>query len=275
MDDYLLGDSPQELKRLTLQARPLRPITARLLSESGLAKGMRVLDLGCGPGDVAILAATIVGSSGEVVGIDCSEEAVALATYRASLSGLQQIKFQTCDIYDFLDISLFDFVIGRYVMVHQADPTAFLRKSASLVRPGGVLALHEVLLSEPLMDSSPKLPLLSDAGRWILTALQAGMPNHSCAERMIEHFFEAGLPQPQLSCERPIGGGEDSLLYGWTSETLKSIFPHLIRMGLVSPETEDLNTFERRLKEQALSARSQILGPTQITAWVKLESNND
>ncbi|RMO78220.1 methyltransferase domain-containing protein [Pseudomonas syringae group genomosp. 3] len=275
MNDYLLGHSPQELERLTLQARALQPTTARLLSESGLEKGMRVLDLGCGPGDVAILAATMVGTSGEIVGIDRSEEAVALATYRASLSGLQQIRFQTCDIYDFSDKCPFDFVIGRYVMVHQADPTAFLRKSASLVRPGGVLALHEVLLSEPLIESSPKLPLLSDAAKWILAALQAGIPNHSCAERMIEHFFEAGLPQPKLSCERPTGGGEDSLLYGWTSETLKSIFPHLIRMGLVSPKTEHLDTFESRLREQALRARAQILGPTQITAWVKLESSDD
>jgi ubiquinone/menaquinone biosynthesis C-methylase UbiE len=50
--EYILGHSPDELRRLMLQADVLRPITERLLKEAGLKPGMRVLDLGCGAGDV-------------------------------------------------------------------------------------------------------------------------------------------------------------------------------------------------------------------------------
>jgi ubiquinone/menaquinone biosynthesis C-methylase UbiE len=67
---YVLGHSAQELQRLTLQARLLAPITRRLLLAAGVASGMRVLDVGSGMGDVAFLAAELVGPAGHVVGAD-------------------------------------------------------------------------------------------------------------------------------------------------------------------------------------------------------------
>ena len=59
--DYILGYSDHEHERLLLQGRILRPYTERFLHAAGLAAGMRVLDVGCGLGDVALLAADIVG----------------------------------------------------------------------------------------------------------------------------------------------------------------------------------------------------------------------
>ena len=53
---YVLGHAPEELRRLILQAVILRPVTARLLHDAEIAPGMRVLDLGCGVGDVTMLA---------------------------------------------------------------------------------------------------------------------------------------------------------------------------------------------------------------------------
>jgi ubiquinone/menaquinone biosynthesis C-methylase UbiE len=76
---YFLGSTPAELKRLRFQATILRPITERLLREAGIKEGMRVLDLGCGPGDVSFLAAEIVGPSGSVLGIDQAPEAIGAA----------------------------------------------------------------------------------------------------------------------------------------------------------------------------------------------------
>ena len=60
-DDYLLGWSEQEVTRLIWQGELFRPFTRRLLEEAGLKPGMRVLDLGSGAGDVAMLAAELVG----------------------------------------------------------------------------------------------------------------------------------------------------------------------------------------------------------------------
>src|SRR5262245_50662341 len=58
---YVLGHSESEIHRLMRQAGLLSPITARLMRDAGLSRDMRVLDVGTGTGDVAILAADIVG----------------------------------------------------------------------------------------------------------------------------------------------------------------------------------------------------------------------
>jgi ubiquinone/menaquinone biosynthesis C-methylase UbiE len=58
--EYNFGYSEREIRRLMRQATILRPITERLLRAAGAGTGMRVLDLGCGAGDVSMLAAELV-----------------------------------------------------------------------------------------------------------------------------------------------------------------------------------------------------------------------
>jgi len=65
--DYLLGSSDREHERLIRQAVRIAPLTERFLREAGTGPGQRVLDVGSGVGDVAMLAARLVGSAEEVV----------------------------------------------------------------------------------------------------------------------------------------------------------------------------------------------------------------
>ena len=71
---YVLGHDAAEQQRLEQQGTNLQSLTRRLLRGAGLVPGMRVLDVGCGAGDVTLIAAELVGSSGMVVGIDRSAE---------------------------------------------------------------------------------------------------------------------------------------------------------------------------------------------------------
>ena len=77
--EYELGHSDRELKRLRLQAQLVDPITRQFFHAAGLERGMRVLDVGSGGGDTALLAAELVGEGGEVLGVDTSPIAVAAA----------------------------------------------------------------------------------------------------------------------------------------------------------------------------------------------------
>src|SRR3954452_6741406 len=69
-DTYVLGRSAAETRRLILQGDFQAPYTRRFLLDAGIEVGMRVLDVGSGAGDVALLAADLVGPQGSVVGID-------------------------------------------------------------------------------------------------------------------------------------------------------------------------------------------------------------
>src|SRR4051795_2553328 len=90
---YVLGHSADELTRLTRQAAFLDGLTEDVFRRAGLEPGMRVLDVGCGAGDVALLAARLVGSDGEVVGVDTDRAALDVARARAHSLGLTNIRF--------------------------------------------------------------------------------------------------------------------------------------------------------------------------------------
>ena len=90
MPAYVLGHSDRELSRLSMQARLLEPVTRQFLLDAGIRPGMRVLDVGSGAGDVAFLAAELVGRSGEVIGTDTAAVAVGAAMRNARDRGLSQ-----------------------------------------------------------------------------------------------------------------------------------------------------------------------------------------
>jgi ubiquinone/menaquinone biosynthesis C-methylase UbiE len=266
---YALGHSTAEIQRLKNQAAMLRPITERLLRDAGIDAGMRVLDLGCGAGDVSMLAAELVGPAGSIVGIDRNQEVLSIAKERARAAGLRHISFVQASIEAFSAREPFDLVIGRYILVHQPEPVDLLRDAARLVRPGGAIAFHEVRMGDDT-KSVPCVPLWDLTANLVRTALQSSVPNYHGADRLVEHFAEAGLPYPHLFCEKLVGGSADSPLYGSLAELLRILQPQLERMGIVPTQTITVEGLEAQLRDAVVEARSQIFGPGQVCAWARL-----
>ena len=264
---YILGHSQAELRRLMLQASMLQPITRRLLLEAGLRPGMRVLDIGCGTGDVSLLAAQLVGPRGTVVGIDRSAEAVAAARDRAGAGGHENVAFREADAAAFDDPAPFDLAVGRYVLVHWTDPAALIRAAAAHVRPGGTVAFHEVVIGSE-NQIRPPLPLATEIWDGIMAAITSVLRHPDAAGRLVEHFHRAGLGNPSLFCETPVGGGPDSPVYAWYVQTLRSVRPQLERIGRAVPG--DIDTLEDRLRDAAVAAHSQMVGPAQFCAWARV-----
>src|SRR5262245_1211959 len=95
---YVLRHSGRELERLRLQAKLIDPITRQFLIEAGIVRGMRILDVGSGAGDVAFLAANLVGPAGQVVGVDRSGGALAMARSRAEKQSLTNVTFHESEL---------------------------------------------------------------------------------------------------------------------------------------------------------------------------------
>ncbi len=141
---YALGNTDAEHQRLIRQAALFAPLTERLFREAGIGPGHRVLDLGSGVGDVAMLAASLVGPSGAVLGIERDESSIAHARIRVAEAGLRNVTFSQSDVSGVATDKPFDAAVGRLILMFLPDPVAVLRSVSLLVRPGGVLAFHEV-----------------------------------------------------------------------------------------------------------------------------------
>src|SRR5260370_13724688 len=77
---------------------------------------------------------------------------------------------------DTLDAASFDVVIGRYVLIFQHDVTSFIRASARLVKPGGVVAFHEIDDADDLA-ALPEVPLWHRANDCLTRAMRSLLPN--------------------------------------------------------------------------------------------------
>jgi ubiquinone/menaquinone biosynthesis C-methylase UbiE len=267
--NYILGHSPHEIRRLILQADLLRPTTDRLLKTAGIGPGMRVLDLGCGAGDVSILTAELIGPSGSVVGIDRNPEVIALASKRAATTGLRNVVFKNVALDAFGEPGPFDCIVGRYVLIHQPDPVNFLRQAARLLQPHGILAFHELSFSES-RDSWPRVDSWDTILNLTRATFRKALPHHDVADRLIALFSQVGLPCPALFSELPIGGGRDSPLYAWIAETARTLLPHLPRSDAAYGTLMPIDTLEGRLRDAVVIACSQIAAPPQICAWTRL-----
>src|SRR5512146_495123 len=96
--DYSMGHDAAELRRLEVQGRLLAPMTRDLLRHAGVTTGMRVLDVGCGGGDVAFAVAELVGPAAEIIGFDRADTMVSIAKTRAQALGLTNVRFVQSDI---------------------------------------------------------------------------------------------------------------------------------------------------------------------------------
>src|SRR5262245_34719583 len=95
--DYALGRTNAEYERLIEQAELLRPLTERVMHAAGIGAGMRVLDIGCGMGDVSFLVSDIVGPEGSVLGVDIDGAALGLANQRRAARGITNVEFREGD----------------------------------------------------------------------------------------------------------------------------------------------------------------------------------
>ncbi|MBV9445812.1 MAG: class I SAM-dependent methyltransferase [Streptosporangiaceae bacterium] len=113
--------------------------TRRLLELGGVREGQTVLDLGTGVGEPALTAATLVGPSGRVVGLDFSSSMLAIARRRGA--ALSNVEFVEGDLeyVDFPERS-FDVVLSRWGLMFAVDRSSMFERLRKIIVPGGVLA---------------------------------------------------------------------------------------------------------------------------------------
>ena len=267
--DYLLGHSHPEIDRLKRQAEMLRPITERLLSSAGLKEGMRVLDIGCGPGDVSMLIADLVGPAGSVVGIDPSRAAIDAARQRFGELGSTNVEFVQSSVDTYDGTADFDAAVCRYVLIHQTDPSEFLRATRRLIHSDGLIALHEIDATRGI-QSNPRIPLLHEIYDAVTSTLTRAGTAFDVGGRLVQVFIDAGLPAPRMFSQTLVESGANSMFLSWMVDLAREVLPHMIAAGAATADQVQINTLSDRLRRAAIESNSQLEFVPQTCAWTRV-----
>ncbi len=166
-DTYGLGRSSAETQRLITQAQLYDSFTRQVFQAAGIATGMKVLDVGSGAGDVALLLADLVGPMGSVVGVDINPIILETARARAQEAGLANVTFLAGEVGSCKLEREFDAAVGRWILMHVSDPVETVRTVVNHLRTGGIIAFQESDFTTP-MAALPPSRLLQQFNRWAL-----------------------------------------------------------------------------------------------------------
>lgn len=267
--DYPLGYSEQEARRLAERGALLEPLTKDVFQRAGLSTGMRVLDIGCGIGDVSLLAASIVGTQGTVLGIDRASSSVEAAGRRAAALGVTHARFQVADLATFETDETFDALVGRLVLLYLPDPAATLRRLARHLRPGAVIAFQEYDRSQ--FSQMPAGELFMRTRRWILDAFAAAGTELDMGTKLYSTFVRAGFPPPGMFAATEVACGPSSPGYEYPVGVLRSLLPLIERTGIATAAEIGIDTLTARLRDDAVANGRVTFLPRMVGAWTKVD----
>ena len=265
--DYLLGTTDAEHARLTRQAALLAPCSETLFRRAGIGAGMRVLDIGSGMGDVAMLAARLVGAGGEV---DRNAVTLARAKARARAAGLNNVRFLAADVGNVPVSAPFDAVVGRLILLFLPQRVAVLRSLVERLLPGGVMVFQEPAWQYTLTHTA-ELPLRRACVSVMLDVLQRAGTRTEMGTELPEVFQAAGLATPELHMEMPVGFGQ--AFARWLPELFATLHFRCVELGVDMAALGDLDTLTERLDAELARSGSFAACAGFIGAWSRVSGS--
>ena len=262
---YFLGHSDAEVERLAFQNAFYRDTTEAFLRRAGLASGMRVLDIGCGGGDVSLLAAELVGPSGFVLGIDRSAEAITAARRRVDAAKIRHVQFAASELDAFSSDVPFDALIGRFVLMYLPHPAIFLQMLVRHLHANGIVAFQEMEMRTA--RGYPDAPLFQRCIDWYATAIERAGFESGMGGKLFATFQSAGLPLPQMIAATRIEGGLDSSGYELMAANIRTMLPVLVRLKLATAAEACVDTLADRLRREAVEGGRCLMFPLLVGAW--------
>jgi ubiquinone/menaquinone biosynthesis C-methylase UbiE len=179
-----LGYPPDALDRVPAEAIESFAGVGYHLGLAAISPGERVVDLGSGSGMDAFLAGNQAGGSGQVVGVDMTDEQLAKARGLAERDAFTSVRFEKGYIEEVpVPDEAADVVISNGVINLCVDKGAVFREIARILRPGGRLAISDIVTERPLTEA-----IVCDVNLW--ASCIGGAMQENDYERAIK---EAGL----------------------------------------------------------------------------------
>ena len=261
-DQYALGRSQQEYARLARQAELMRPLTQRLFADAGIRAGMTVLDLGSGAGDVAMLLAEMVGPEGKVLGLDLDDGAMQHARERTAAVRFENVSFVHSDFAHYHPNAPLDAIVGRLVLMYQADPAAALAQLIKHLRPGGVVAFIEPWFQPPSGPVTLNMTITI-----LIETLRRSGAHVDLGPRLHRVFQAAGLPLPNMRFEAMMDGRDDSPVYQYVADTVANLLPKAIEYGVPGADKLDIASIPERMRAEMNALGYAMIVAPLVCAW--------
>jgi len=241
----------------------LSQITEQLLRRAQIKQGMRVLDIGCGSGEVTRAIADIVGPLGTVIGIDGSAAALAAAEAATDSTTYQNISFILCDLSELQpELGTFDCIVGRRVLMYVPGPESVIAKLISLLRPGGRIALqeHDATMTPGRTGS---WPVHDKVHHWIWESVRREGANPNLGFSLAPMLSSAGAEVETVWAQAIFSGYENGV-HHQLHDLVKMMKARLLASGVITEEEIDLPSLETRLAAERSANRSSYVSDMAI-----------
>ena len=206
-----------------------------------LKPGMKLLDFGCGPGNISVGLAESI-APGELHGLDMEESQVELARSAAAAGGHDNMVFHVGNVTELpFDDDTFDIAHCHAVLMHIPDTQAALAEVKRVLKPGGLIASREANVASSYLE--PQAPEITDA--WgVFSNLVAGNGGHpNFGKELKVALLEAGFVDVRTTASfDSFSSTEDvAFLHGFISDWFFSpqVIAALLHFGLATQELID------------------------------------
>jgi len=191
------------------------------------------------------------------------------AQNRAQTANLDNVYFQHGSLAPTEILGTFDLVVGRFVAIFQPDLIGFIRRAASLVKPGGTIVFIEPGWNITATWTSPTIPAYDALIASMVRTIQKLGTATGIGAGLVGSFIEAGLGEPAVSAEFLVGGPASGLS-DYNIMNSEIIFNQARQAGLDVPGQAELETVAALIRQEAGAKHVQFNGPCIVGAWAKV-----
>jgi 2-polyprenyl-3-methyl-5-hydroxy-6-metoxy-1,4-benzoquinol methylase len=235
---------------------PANSASARFFGDIGITPGARVLDVGCGNGDLSRYVAGLAGPAGEIVAIDRSEQALAMARTIDADPGAAPIHYRAVDLSgDLPDLGRFDAIVGRRVLMYLPDAARTLERLAAMARPDAILAFQEHARAG-LPAGLGDLTLHRQLYDWNWSTVAAEGGDVELALRLAELMQHLGLSVEAARAEAILLHPDQP---SFVPTLTHAMLPRIVERNIATVEQIDPDTLAQRIEDERRAVGGTIV----------------